>query len=190
MSTSSKKIYSGQTLNGELTITDSFKYSSIVYIIPNGLSQKEGYEIAASLIIELVVTEDFAGVPITTDYGEKEISLEGNFFDTGYILVIPNEVVKQGLSLRVIFATSYSINIDVYAIQFSEISNNDLNIRLDEILQSISTSNAQNNVELAVDILQTIGLAALTGGIFPAVVTNLISGDTKALLPGVIQGLL
>lgn len=182
-----KKIYSGNTLNGELTITEKFNYCNAVFIIPSGLNQNEGYEIASSLVIELTITENFGGIPITTKYGEKEININLNFFDTGEIVLIPDEAVKQGFNCKLIFATTYPVYIDVYAVEFKEVSNDELSKKLDRLQELTKEIITNSNHELVKDIIISIGVNALTGGaLLPLLPSALkvLPSVSQLLLPG------
>lgn len=137
-SLSVKEIYKGSTISGGLTLTETFNNSNFAFIIPQNLPVDEGYEIAAALMIKLQITETIGGLSVTTDYGEREIPLDITFFDTGNILYIPEEVVKQGLECYIVFATSYPIDIAVYAINTNEPTNQDLLNKIDELEQVVN----------------------------------------------------
>lgn len=183
-SLSVKEIYKGSTISGGLTLTDTFNDSNLAFIIPQNLPVDEGYEIAAALMIKLQITETIAGLPITTNYGEREIPLDITFLDTGNILYIPEEVVKQGLECYIVFATSYPINIAVYAVKTTEPSNQDLLDKVDELKQIVDqikvnqeTKESLNNaVNTVVNVLlPLLGIPTLPS-LPPFVPINLLPG--------------
>lgn len=123
MTTSVQKIFSGTLFNGELTRTDNFYSVNAIFIIPQNLPPDELYEIACGLVVNLTVVEIVGGIPIIKNYGTKEIKLEVDYLDTSTMLLIPEEITKQELSAYLIFAVSYNINVDIYAIRYEQPSN-------------------------------------------------------------------
>ena len=148
-----KQIFNGNTVLNDLTITDSFNCTNFVFIKANNLPANEGYEIAASLVIEIVCREEIVGIPITTNYGEKEIPLNINFVDTEQLLIIPEEVTKQGFKCHLVFATSYQINITVYAVNYVDSCCEELKIKLDEVKRSIDSVTSTNIIDETINTI-------------------------------------
>lgn len=179
-----EEIYKGSTGSGSLTLTRTFKNSNFIFIIPQNLPVDEGYEIAAALMIKLQITETIGGLPITTDYGEKEIPLDITFLDTGNILYIPDEVIKQELECYIVFATSYPINIIVYAIKTNEPSNQNLLDKIDELKQIVeqikvnqeTREDLNNAVNTVINVLLPLLGIPTIPSLPPFIPTSLLSG--------------
>ena len=151
MSINVKEIFKGNTANNSLISTDSFSNANLVFLVADDLAIGEGYEIAAALVISLKVTETFLNLPITTNYGEKEIPLDIDFLDTENIILIPDEAVKQQLDCYLVLATSYSIRLTAYAVQLIEPTNEELGNLLEEVkklAESIKSNQESSDISL------------------------------------------
>lgn len=115
-----KQIFSGNTNNNGLIVTENFNKANLLFIKANDLPVNEGYEIASALMVKIITKENIGGLEVTTDYGEKEISLNLDFIDTENIVIIPSEISNSEFNCYLVLATSYSINVTVYAVTITD----------------------------------------------------------------------
>ena len=108
-----EKIWDGPTTAGGLDSTLPFENSDILFF----LSRVPGdeLEIAAALEVDIQGVESIGGISIPVFYGTKEIPLDIDFIHTTEIVRIPQELSRTRLNMRLVMATSYSVNLAVYA---------------------------------------------------------------------------
>jgi hypothetical protein len=133
MSATITRIFTGGTNPAAIDETATFSNADFVFFSPQGVGEDQ-YEIAGSLIIDLVGTEELGGVPISTTYGTREIPLELPVFDTAFCVPIPREMAHTSLNMRLTISTSYSISVDIYAVS-SGVSLQSLSEQIEELRQ-------------------------------------------------------
>lgn len=118
MSPSAISIYSGMTNSGQLTETSTFSDVDFLIITTPNLPSDEGYEIAASIVILSQVLVPIGAENILVDLGEKELAIDLNFIDTGSVIFIPDEYTRSHAQMKLILASSYSVELEIYAVQY------------------------------------------------------------------------
>jgi len=110
------EIWNGNTNPANIDQTATFSNADFLFFVANGVPAGDEFEIAGSITIDVVGTEDIGGVPIATAYGTKEIPLPIPVFDTAQCVQIPRELAHTSLNMRLFLSTSYPVNLTVYAV--------------------------------------------------------------------------
>ncbi|MGD1909084.1 MAG: hypothetical protein ACFB0C_24275 [Leptolyngbyaceae cyanobacterium] len=168
------QIFNGATDPSQIDQTATFSNADFLFFTAPNLPAGDGYEVAGALLVDVVGTQVIGGIPITTGYGQREIALPIEVFDTSLIVRIPFELSRSELNMQLCLATSYAIDLEVYAVSSTENSG----ISLRDILDAID---ALNNLINAIQIISVL---------LPAVLTFLITGNPVPLIIGGTQLLL
>lgn len=110
------EVFNGNTNPAAIDQTATFSNADFVFFVANGVPAGDEFEIAGSITIDIVGTEDIGGFPVPTAYGSKEIPLPIPVFDTAQCVRIPGELAHTNLNMRLFLATSYSVNLTIYAV--------------------------------------------------------------------------
>jgi len=110
------QIWSGNTNPSNIDQTATFSNADFLFFMANGVPAGDEFEIAGSLTVDIVGTEDIGGFPVPTAYGTKEIPLPIPVFDTAQVVRIPGELAHTALNLRLHLATTYAVDLTIYAV--------------------------------------------------------------------------
>lgn len=110
------QIWNGNTNPAQIDQTATFSNADFVFFVANGVPAGDEFEIAGSITVDIVGTEDIGGFPVPTAYGSKEIPLPIPVFDTAQVVRIPGELAHTSLNMRLFLSTSYTVNLTIYAV--------------------------------------------------------------------------
>ena len=89
MTAQAQLIWDGPTNPGQVDQSQPFQRGDFLLFVANDLPAGDGYEFAASLVIEVIAREPVGGSSIAVTYGSREIPLDVGVMDTGLIVPIP-----------------------------------------------------------------------------------------------------
>jgi hypothetical protein len=192
-----KQIWSGFTNPSQ--IDRSGLFSGCDFLVLNALGVgSDNFEIAAAVTIEIAADtlylNGFVEVP-QAPLGNKEIPLDISGFDTAVIVPLPLEVTRSNCQCSIAMSTSYSINLEIFAVSKKTLC--DCQLELDAIQDAIATLRiltgaigvnaiGQNAVLLATATVTGAGLALPTGGAsltLPPAAGAALSAGSAPLIP-------
>lgn len=179
-----KQVWSGLTNPNQ--IDESAKFSGCDFLILNALSVgKDNYEIAASIVIDVTADTFYLNGSVEVPQaplGTKEIPLNISYFDTAVIVPLPLEATRSDCECKVCFATSYSINFEVFAISKKVLC--DCKTELDQIQSDINFLKLVNSVIAVNQAAQDAAIAAFATG-FGAALAPYTAGGSLLVPPAV-----
>lgn len=110
------EIWSGNTNPSNIDQTATFSNADFLFFMANGVPAGDEFEIAGSVAIDVVGTEDIGGFPVPTAYGTKEIPLPIPVFDTAQVVRIPGELAHTELNMRLFLVSTFAVNLTIYAV--------------------------------------------------------------------------
>lgn len=116
MSATVTQIWNGATNPSNIDQTATFSNADFVFFVANGVPAGDEFEIAGSVTVDIVGTEDIGGFPVPTAYATKEVPLPIPVFDTAQVVRLPVELAHTSLNMRLHLVTTYSVDLSVYAV--------------------------------------------------------------------------
>ena len=179
MTAQAQLIWDGSTNPGQVDQSQPFQRGDFLLFVANDLPDGDGYEFAASLVIEVIAREPVGGSSIAVTYGSREIPLDVGVMDTGLIVPIPAEVTGADLNITLYLATAYAIDISIYAIAALG------GCSIQDVCDKVDYANTLLTAQAARSLVgDAIGIASFIGSL-----TAFLAGDPFALV-GVVAPLL
>lgn len=179
-----KQIWSNFTNPNQIDQTQNF--SGCDFLILNALSvATDNYEIAASVVVDVVADTRYLGGFIDSPQvtlGSKEIPLDISYFDTAVIVPLPTEATRSDCQCHVCFATSYAVNIEVFAVSKKVLC--DCQPALDKIQSDLDFLKAVNSAIAINQLAQDVAVLALATGV-GAALAPYTAGGSLAIPPAV-----
>lgn len=136
------QVFDGASGDG-FVITSAVRNPSFFFVNANGIGNDQ-YEIAATLCVDIVSTDIIAGIPLLTDYGNKEVPVPIDTIDTGQLTIVPCELFPGDLEVSLCMVFAYSVNVTVYAAvaeqSIGDVSESVFETILDAILRELLPS--------------------------------------------------
>jgi hypothetical protein len=195
-----KQVWSGFTNPSQ--VDKSGVFSGCDFILLNALGVgSDNFEIAASITIDVIADtlylNGFVEVP-QAPLGRKEIPLNISGLDTAVLVALPMEATRSNCECTICIATSYPVNLEIYAV--SKKTGCDCKLELDKLqidinfLKNVTGAIGVNAIAQDAVLLATVigaGLALPTGGAslaLPPAATATFAPATAALIPILIGG--